>query len=91
MHAIVTWISLYWLSLLLACLAGWLAGRMVRGRNPALAPSFVIGLLGWLLGLGAERLLGIGVHGAPALLTNFLIALVGSVLLWIAIRLLKRA
>jgi uncharacterized membrane protein YeaQ/YmgE (transglycosylase-associated protein family) len=91
MHAVVTWLSLYWANLLLAGLAGWLAGRMVRGRNPALAPSLVIGLLGWLLGLGAERLLGIGVHGAPVLLTNFLIALVGSVLLWLALRLLKRA
>jgi uncharacterized membrane protein YeaQ/YmgE (transglycosylase-associated protein family) len=91
MHAVVTWFSLYWLSLLLAGAAGWLAGRMVRGRNPALAPSLAIGVLGWLLGLGAERLLGIGLYGFPLPLTHFLVALLGSILLWVALRLLKRA
>ena len=91
MQTVVAWISQYWVSLLLAGGAGWLAGRMVRGHNPPLVPSLVIGFLGWLLGLGAERLLGIGVHGAPVLVANFLVALAGSVLLWVAIRLLKRA
>jgi len=91
MHGVVTWISIYWLALLLAGVAGWLAGRMVRGRNPHWAPSLIIGILGWFLGLGAERLLGISLHGAPVLLTDFLVALIGSALLWLALRLAKRA
>ena len=91
MHQLLEWVATYWDDLLAAALAGWLAGRIVRGRRPDLLASLVAGLLGWLVGAGMVAVLGIGITGLPAVVTSFLMALLGAAVLWLSAGMLKRA
>jgi uncharacterized membrane protein YeaQ/YmgE (transglycosylase-associated protein family) len=91
MQDAIGWAAAYWDDLLVAALAGWLAGRVVRGRGPDPVASLVAGLLGWLVGSGLMAVLGIGITGAPAILASFLAALAGALVLWLSAGLLKRA
>ncbi len=76
--------------LAVAAVAGWVAGRIVVGKAPRITSSLVLGLLGWLVGQGLLSVLGASLFGLPALLVSFVIALGGSVLLWLSLPLVKR-
>ena len=91
MDQLLSWIATYWDDLLASALAGWLAGRIVRGRRPDLVASLVAGLLGWLIGAGLRSVLGIAITGLPMILASFLAALIGAMLLWLSAGVLKRA
>jgi uncharacterized membrane protein YeaQ/YmgE (transglycosylase-associated protein family) len=70
--------------------AGWLAGRIVQGKNPGLLASIIVGMLGGLVGWALLHRLGAGVFGVPPLVASFIAALVGSMVLWLSLRLVKR-
>ena len=91
MDQLLAWIAAYWDDLLVAALAGWLAGRIVRGRRPDLVASLVAGLLGWLIGAGLCSVLGVEIMGLPTILASFVAALIGAMLLWLTAGVLKRA
>ena len=70
------------LFLLIGGVAGWLAGKIMKGRGFGLWPNIAVGVLGALIGGGLFRQLGIEMHG---LLGQLLTATVGAVaLLWLA-------
>jgi len=72
--------------LLIGLIAGWLAGKIMRGSGFGLVGDLVVGVLGAFLGAWLFGLLGLTAWG---LLGSILVALVGAlVLLWV-IRLLK--
>jgi uncharacterized membrane protein YeaQ/YmgE (transglycosylase-associated protein family) len=77
---------LWWI--IVGLIAGWAAGRIMRGGGYGPAMDILLGIVGavvggWLLGL-------LGIH-AGGLIGTILVAIVGAVfLIWLS-RLLKRA
>ena len=76
------------LFLVIGLVAGWLAGRIMKGRGFGLIGDLVIGVIGSFVGGWLFTQLGIATSGwAGSLVT----ALVGAVVLLYLLRLLKRA
>ncbi|HEV8612399.1 MAG TPA: GlsB/YeaQ/YmgE family stress response membrane protein [Gemmatimonadales bacterium] len=75
--------------LLVGLVAGWLAGKVMRGAGYGLIGDLVVGVLGALLGGWLFGKLGIAIGGGliGAVITAFVGALI---LVWI-LRLMKRA
>lgn len=71
--------------------AGWLAGRIVKGRGPDLLTSLIVGVVGAVVGGFLFDRLGVGVAGVPPFVTSFVAALVGSLLLIGLLRFVKRS
>jgi uncharacterized membrane protein YeaQ/YmgE (transglycosylase-associated protein family) len=82
MHGIIWWI-------LVGLIAGWLAGKAMKGGGFGVLMDIVIGMVGaviggWLFGT-------LGVFPGGGLIGSILVAFIGAViLLWLA-RLIKRA
>ena len=71
------------LSLLLGCLAGFCAGKLMKGGGFGLIVNCVLGLLGGVVGGWLFTLLGI--EGDGSILAQLGTAIVGAtVILWIA-------
>lgn len=71
--------------LIIGAVAGWLAGKIMRGRGFGLVGDLVVGILGSLVGGFIFRLLGIA---SFSLIGSLVTATVGAVvLLWIIHRL----
>ena len=75
--------------ILIGLVAGWLAGRLVKGGGFGVVGDIVVGVLGALLGGFLFRTLGVSVGGG--LLGSIIVATVGAILLILALRLIKRA
>src|SRR5262245_1363521 len=74
--------------LLIGLIAGWLAGKVMRGGGFGLVGDLIVGIIGALLG---GWLFGvIGIH-AGGLIGAIVTAFVGAVLLLLVLRLIKRA
>ena len=74
--------------LLIGLIAGWLAGRVMRGGGFGVIGDMIVGVIGALLGGWIFGLLGIAAYG---LLGSLVTALVGAIILLYLIRLIKRA
>ena len=74
--------------LVIGILAGWLAGKIMKGGGFGLVGDLVVGVVGAFLGGWVFGLLGITAYG---LLGTLVTALVGALLLLFLIRLVKRA
>ena len=80
---------MYWIYFLaIGFLAGWLAGKIMRGSGFGLLGDLVVGVLGAVLGGFVFRLLGIAAY---SLLGSLITATVGAVLLLYIVRRLRRA
>jgi uncharacterized membrane protein YeaQ/YmgE (transglycosylase-associated protein family) len=77
---------MHWLwFLIIGVVAGWLAGKIMRGSGFGLVGDLVVGILGSLVGGFIFRLLGIASFG---LIGSLVTATVGAVvLLWLIHRL----
>ena len=76
--------------ILIGLLAGWLAGKIARGRGFGCIGDIILGLIGSLLGGWIFGLLGIW-HGNGGVIGSIIVAFIGAVILvWIT-RLIKRA
>lgn len=75
--------------ILVGLVAGWLAGRLVRGGGFGVVGDIVVGVLGALLGGFVFRTFGVSLGGG--LLGAIVVATVGAILLILALRLIKRA
>ncbi|TGN11016.1 GlsB/YeaQ/YmgE family stress response membrane protein [Leptospira ilyithenensis] len=64
--------------LLIGLAAGWLTGRILRGRGFGLIANLVIGVIGSFLGRFVFGLLGFGSYG---LIAELIVAVAGSILL----------
>ncbi len=77
-----------WL-ILVGLIAGWLAGRLVKGGGFGVIGDIVVGILGALIGGQIFRVLGVPAGGG--LLGRILVATVGAAILVFLLRLIKRA
>lgn len=75
------------LFLLIGALAGWLAGKMTKGKGFGFLGNMVIGVVGAFIGGFLFTLIGIVAFG---LLGSLLMALAGALILLWLIRLVKR-
>jgi uncharacterized membrane protein YeaQ/YmgE (transglycosylase-associated protein family) len=74
--------------LIVGLVAGWLAGKIMKGSGYGLAGDLVIGIVGALIGGEVFGLLGIFTYG---LIGSVISATVGAILLIVIIRAIKRA
>jgi uncharacterized membrane protein YeaQ/YmgE (transglycosylase-associated protein family) len=82
MHGLIYWI-------VVGLIAGWLAGKVMKGGGYGILIDIVLGILGGVLGGWLFGILGISAGGG--LIGGIIVAFVGAVILvWIT-RLLKRA
>jgi uncharacterized membrane protein YeaQ/YmgE (transglycosylase-associated protein family) len=59
-------------------IAGWLAGKVMRGGGYGLIGDLIVGLIGALIG---SFLVGFFVHGSFGLLGSIVVAFMGAVIL----------
>jgi uncharacterized membrane protein YeaQ/YmgE (transglycosylase-associated protein family) len=78
--------NLLWL-LIIGLVAGWLAGKIMKGRGFGLVGDLIVGVIGSFLGGWVFGLLGIAASG---LLGELITALVGAIILLWLLRLIKR-
>jgi uncharacterized membrane protein YeaQ/YmgE (transglycosylase-associated protein family) len=80
----ITWI-------IVGAIAGWLAGKVVKGRGFGLLGNIIVGVVGALLGGWiANSLLGIGGANSGFNLPTLAIAFGGSVVLLFILKLFKK-
>lgn len=78
--------SLLWF-LLIGAAAGWLAGKVVRGRGLGFLGNMAVGVLGAVVG-GAVFVQGLGFDLQPG---GFVIAFLGAVILLVVVNLVRKA
>jgi len=79
-------IYLLWV-IVIGILAGWIAGKIMRGRGFGLLGDLIVGVIGSLLGSFIFGLLGLGAYG---LIGRLVVAVIGALILLWLIRLIKR-
>jgi len=80
--------NLIWF-LLVGLIAGWLAGRVMRGGGFGVIGDIIVGIIGALLGGWLFGKLGISIGGG--LIGAIITAFVGAVIFVALLRLLRRA
>jgi uncharacterized membrane protein YeaQ/YmgE (transglycosylase-associated protein family) len=73
--------------LLVGLIAGWLAGKVVRGTGFGLIADVCIGIVGALI--GSWLLPRVGIHLGVGMVDAIITATVGAVLLLVALRLVR--
>jgi uncharacterized membrane protein YeaQ/YmgE (transglycosylase-associated protein family) len=79
--------SLIWF-LVIGLIAGWLAGKVMRGGGFGIVGDMIVGVIGALIGGWLFGVLGIGVGG---LIGAIITAFVGAVILLAILRAIRRA
>jgi len=79
--------SLIWF-LLIGLIAGWLAGKVMRGGGYGVVGDMIVGVIGALIGGWLFGQLGISAGG---LIGAIITAFVGAIILIFLLRLIKRA
>jgi uncharacterized membrane protein YeaQ/YmgE (transglycosylase-associated protein family) len=75
--------------ILVGLIAGWAAGKIMKGSGYGVLMDIVLGIVGAILGGWIIRLLGFEATGG--LVTSILVATLGAVVLVAISRMLKRA
>jgi len=75
--------------LLIGLLAGWLAGKIMKGKGFGVVGDIVVGLIGALIGGFLFRMLGASPEGG--LIWSLIVALVGAIILLYVVRLFKKS
>ena len=75
-----------WL-ILVGLIAGWLAGKVIRGGGFGVIGDIIVGIIGALLGGWLFGVLNIGLGG---LIGQIIMAFVGAVILLLILRAIKR-
>ena len=78
-------LDLLWV-VLIGILAGWLAGKIWKGRGFGLFGDLIVGILGSLLGNFIFGIVGLGAYG---LIGRLLIAVAGALILLWLLRLIR--
>lgn len=76
--------------LLVGVVAGWLAGKLVRGGGYGLIGDMVIGVLGAIIGGFLLPKVGLGRLVTIAIVNEIVVATIGAVILLLVLRLIKR-
>lgn len=80
--------SLLWF-LIVGVVAGWLAGKLVRGGGFGLVGDLAVGVIGAFIGGFLFRALGASAGGG--LIGSIVVATIGAVVLLVVVRLIKQA
>ena len=80
-HGIIAW-------LVIGAIAGWLAGKFVKGGGFGLIGDIVIGIIGAVIGGWLAGALGIGI--GSGFVASVITALVGAIILLVIVRAIKR-
>lgn len=80
--------SLFWF-LIVGVVAGWLAGKLVKGGGFGLIGDLVVGIVGAFIGGFIFNSLGVWAGGG--LIGSIIVATIGAVVLLFAVRLIKKA
>ncbi len=75
--------------LLVGLIAGWLAGKVMKGRGFGVVGDMIVGVIGALIGGWLFGQLGIGI--GYGIIGSIIVAFVGAVILLFLLRLIKRA
>lgn len=75
--------------ILIGLAAGWLAGKIMKGKGFGIFGDIIVGVIGALIGGFLFRLLGIPSGGG--LIGSLVVAVIGAVVLLYALRLLKKS
>jgi uncharacterized membrane protein YeaQ/YmgE (transglycosylase-associated protein family) len=75
--------------LIVGLIAGWLAGKLVKGGGFGLVGDLIVGVVGAFLGGFLFSTLGVSAGGG--LIGSIIVATIGAVVLLFLIRLIKRA
>jgi len=75
--------------LLVGLIAGWLAGKLVRGGGYGLLGDMVIGVLGAIIGGYLLPKVGLGALITVPLLNQIVVATIGAVILLVVLRIIK--
>jgi uncharacterized membrane protein YeaQ/YmgE (transglycosylase-associated protein family) len=79
--------SLIWF-LLIGLVAGWLAGKLTRGKGFGVIGDVVVGVIGAFVGGFLFRLVGLSAHGT---IGSIIVATIGAMVLVFVVRTLKKA
>ncbi len=74
---------------LVGLVAGWAAGKIMKGSGYGLLMDLVLGVIGAIVGSWIMRLLGFYTRGG--LIPNILVAILGAVVVVALVRLVKKA
>lgn len=74
---------------LVGLVAGWAAGKIMKGSGYGLVMDLVLGVVGAIVGTWIMRLLGFYTTGG--LIPNILVAILGAVVVVALVRMLKKA
>jgi uncharacterized membrane protein YeaQ/YmgE (transglycosylase-associated protein family) len=75
--------------LLVGLIAGWLAGKLVRGGGYGLLGDIVIGVLGAIIGGFLLPKVGLGALITVPILNQIVVATIGAVILLVVLRIIK--
>jgi len=75
--------------LLVGLIAGWLAGKLVRGGGYGLLGDMVIGVLGAIIGGFLLPKVGLGGLITVPILNQIVVATIGAVILLVVLRIIK--
>lgn len=81
-HGLLAW-------LIIGAVAGWLAGKLVKGGGFGLFVDIIVGIVGAFIGGWLAGVLGIGLGGGW--IASIITATVGAIILLFIVRLFKRA
>jgi uncharacterized membrane protein YeaQ/YmgE (transglycosylase-associated protein family) len=81
-HGIIVW-------LVIGAIAGWLAGKLVKGGGFGLVGDIVVGIIGAVIGGWLAGTLGI--HIGSGFISSVITAVIGAVILLVILRVIKRA
>jgi len=82
-------IAMYWVwTIVIGILAGWLAGKIMRGKGFGLVVDLLLGIVGAILGGRIFALVGLAAFG---LIGRLIVSLVGALLFLWLVRAIKRA
>ena len=81
-HGIIVW-------LIIGAIAGWLAGRLVKGGGFGLVGDIVVGIVGAVIGGWLADVLSISI--GSGFIASVITAVIGAIILLVILRLIKRA
>ena len=76
--------------LLVGLAAGFLAGKLMGAESHGIVANLIIGVIGAIIGGYLFGRLGIGIHGAPPILAELAAAIVGSMILLVLLRFIRK-
>jgi len=75
-------------TIVIGILAGWLAGKIVKGQGMGVLVDLLVGIVGSVLGGWIFGILGLAAYG---LIGRLVMSVVGAIVLLLLVRALKRA